>query len=309
MTSFGLRRTRVGMAVFAALFLFVSLCAQGASGQSQGARIERTIKQSGLNREYIAYLPANPGARSSWPVLMAFHPAFATATDFERIAGFQNARGAQNFIVVYPNGFRRSWNVGKCCGGAQRRGLDDLGFFSAIMADLNTIVPVEPRAYVTGFSNGAMLAYALACKRSNSIAAVAPSGATIALSNQNCNPGRPIPVFHLHGREDTFAPFSGGQSEFKRVGKQPAVTDGIAFMAKENRCTQKSQTTQPSGVTCTNWRGCPKGGEVTLCVVPGLGHLWAGSRSKTFGNLMGLGPSRTDISATNQIVQFFLSHR
>src|SRR5207244_2426435 len=77
-------------------------------------------------------------------------------------------------IVVFPNGTTRfdsgrlaTWNAGDCCAGAVKRGADDVGFIRAVVADVQKRWSVDKRrVYATGMSNGAMMAYRLACSTS-----------------------------------------------------------------------------------------------------------------------------------------------
>lgn len=284
------------------VFLITSLFAAEAEAAK---RLERTIKQSGIKRDYIVHLPSNLKSRSSWPVIIALHPAFASARNFERITQLHRVRGSENFIVVYPNGLSRSWNVGDCCGSARRRGMDDVGYMRAILKDLATIAPVQQRAYFTGFSNGAMLVYRTMCDAPDIVAAAAPAGAMIRLSSSSCRSGKNIPILHLHGERDRFAPYAGGQSAFRRVGNQPRVDDGVAFFARKNSCGGVTSKVLLSDVTCRNWTGCSGRGDVSLCVVPKLGHLWPGGSSGMLGRTMDLGPARTDVNGSAAIVRFF----
>lgn len=284
----------------------VLACSGGA--EPEGREV-RTISQSGISRDYIVHFPSDLSSRSAWPVLVAFHPAFASAADFERITGLHDVPGAEDFIVVYPDGFRRSWNVGNCCGRAHERGLDDVGLLRAIMDDLGEVTTIEPRAYVTGFSNGAMLVYRLVCDHADIVAAAAPAGATIQLDAADCSPSRPVPLMHLHGEDDRFAPLNGGMSAFERVGVQPSVQAGVTRIAQAEQCTRESSRRLVSDVTCEDWSGCAAGSEVLLCVIPDLGHLWPGAGQGAFGRMMDLGPSRTDVSASTLIVQFFQQQR
>ncbi len=86
---------------------------------------------------------------------------------------------AQGIAVAYPDGIGGSWNAGGCCGQAEADDLDDVGFILALVDELVASYSIDPdRVYLTGFSNGGLLAYRLACE-SDRFAAIAPVGATL----------------------------------------------------------------------------------------------------------------------------------
>lgn len=292
--------------VTASLFAFV-LMLTVAIPLSASERRERSINVGGMQRNYIVHLPDFLGNQESWPVLVGFHPGVASAKDFERISNLHRAPGANRFVVVYPDGFRRSWNVEECCGAAMQQRIDDLGFYRAMMADLKNFANVRPRAYLTGFSNGAKMTYYVMCKLPDMVAAVAPVGGSITLNN-SCRTSHPIPMLHIHGEYDEYAPLNGGMSERQKAGMQPSIPENVKYFASRNSCGQKTVSTLVADVRCQNWTSCSNGADVSLCVVPKLGHLWPGGSLGLLGAAMGLGPARSDIPASTAIVNFFLNN-
>ncbi len=68
---------------------------------------------------------------------------------------------------------------------------------------------VDPhRVYLTGMSNGAMMAYRVALERPERVAAIAPVAGAMALDPDLVRV--PVPVLHMHGTDDRHAPFEGG---------------------------------------------------------------------------------------------------
>ena len=54
---------------------------------------------------------------------------------------------------------------GNCCGKAEEKKVDDVGFINALIEELEANYAIDPRRiYVTGMSNGAMMSYRLACE-------------------------------------------------------------------------------------------------------------------------------------------------
>lgn len=298
------RVTRGTFAVAAAIFI-ASCTVSGLGEAVAGEKVERRVTVGGQTRSYTAYLPSR---RSSGDlrVLIAFHPALADGAFMERSAQLHRAPGAENFIVVYPNGVRRTWNAGDCCGLAEKMNVDDLGFFDAMMKDLDRVASIKPKAYVTGYSNGALMVYQLACKRPDQIAAAAPFAAYLPPKTlQRCPNGR-VPLMHMHGDSDDGAPVEGGQTRY--LGYLPPVIDTVDVMAKRNGCSV-SQTGRKSvpelDTTCTTFSGCSGGAETMLCVIPGLGHAWPGMQGRPGGKF---GPARADLEGSEAVIEFFMRH-
>ena len=88
-------------------------------------------------------------------------------------------------------------------------GSKDLAFFGGLLRTLDATLCVDRnRTYVTGYSNGAMMASSIACQFAGQIAAVAPVS---GLENPaGCHPSRPVPIVTFHGTADQYVSYAGG---------------------------------------------------------------------------------------------------
>jgi polyhydroxybutyrate depolymerase len=221
-----------------------------------------------------------------------------------RITGFNAQADAAGFVAVYPNGSGRkpAWNGGDCCGEAAANQVDDVGFVRALIEDLSTLVDVDrKRVYATGFSNGAIMAYRLACDLSNQVAAIAPVGATQAV--QDCQPGRPVSVQHFHGTDDRLNPYDGGYGPGGGVDFAP-VEDTIQFWAAQNGCPPQAQTSESGSIVHERYAPCEQGAAVELYTIVGGEHAWPGGESVG----PGVGEPTAEISATPLMWEFFEAH-
>ena len=75
------------------------------------------------------------------------------------------------------------------------------------------MIDVE-RIYTCGYSNGAMFSYALACYKSDLIAAM--GSVSGAMLDTNCTPSHPMPVIIIHGTSDDVLPYKGS-SEYNSI--------------------------------------------------------------------------------------------
>jgi polyhydroxybutyrate depolymerase len=162
------------------------------------------------------------------------------------------------------------------------------------------------RVYVTGFSQGGLMAFRIACDLPRRIAAVATVGAALLdWQRDHCAPSRAVPILMIHGTEDGEFLWDGRRGPI--VSSLPvdsmvahwARTDGCdALPAMEDLADLAADGTTVSRHTYT---GCSGGAEVVLYRVEGGGHTWPGS---PFDFSPVLGITSRDIVASEVIADF-----
>jgi polyhydroxybutyrate depolymerase len=311
-------------AVLAGLALLALACRQPASEprapsnrftQAGNHRIELALP--GTTRSAIVHLPPDFATRGALPVLLAFHGGGGNAEGFQRYAGLDALADASGTVVIYPDGSGRfarrflTWNAGGCCGFAQEKRIDDVGFTLALLADLAPDLELDrTRVYATGHSNGAMMAYRLAAEESARIAAIAPvAGADITRS---FDPDEPVSVLHVHSVDDPRARFEGGETMNPplvgggSVVHRP-VEDGLARWRERDGCTGSGtvrETRSDAGHTATliDFGPCESGSEVALWKLTVAGHAWPGGDSLLPEKLVG--PKTQVIRAGDEVFRF-----
>ncbi len=216
---------------------------QSASELAPGD-FNRTIDFGSKARSYLLHIPPGYDPAKPAALVLVYHGISLDAEEMVRITGFSQQSDESGFLVVYPNGTgaRQSWNGGMCCGEAAQKKTDDVGFTRALIDQLSAELNVDQkRVYATGFSNGAFMAYRLACDLADRIAAIAPVGAAPGV--QSCDPARPVPLIHFHGDHDRLNPYEGvvTSSGLEFIG----VEQGIADWVELNGCsTIPEETTE-----------------------------------------------------------------
>lgn len=273
-----------------------------------------TFDHGGLKRDYLVHVPANLPRGRAAPIVMALHGGGGGMNYQANNYGFKAKSDQAGFIAVFPNGYSRfpggilaTWNAGKCCGLARDTQVDDVGFLTEVIARVVRQVNGDARrVFVTGMSNGGMMAYRLACEAPQSIRAIAPVAGTDGTAA--CSPSRPTPVIHFHARDDTHVLFAGGAGK-DAFRNRDAITDftsvpaTIAKWVKINRAAPAAKrVVSVPGATCDLHPATPGGAPVEVCVTDSGGHSWPGTPSAR-GNKS---PSMV-ISANDRMWQFFQS--
>lgn len=295
--------------------LLLSIFVIGLPNTVNAERYEEKIKVSEQDRSYIIYLPDDVNDQKDIPVIFAFHPALATGKFMEETTGLH--KHGSEFIVVYPDGYRWTWNAGgKCCGKANDHNIDDVGFFKAVLNDLKNKYDIQEKVYLTGFSNGSIFSFHLICNDPEMIAAAAPFGATRDM--EGCKKNTSIPLLYIHGEVDKSAPAYGGYSQSKstrdRLGYMHSAQEIAITIAKNNECTDQSlqneKWLEPIGTVCETWsKECNDNSSVSACVIPNLGHTWPGAEKRSGWLAKKFGPARPDLKGSQAIINFFREHR
>jgi polyhydroxybutyrate depolymerase len=228
-----------------------------------------TISVGGHDRSYRLYKPK--GLPASAALVIVLHGGFGTGDYAERNYGWDQLADSQKFVVAYPNGFNRAWNVNGagCCGRPAKEGIDDVGFITAAVADIEHNIGINAsHVYATGMSNGGMMDYALACE-TTLFAAIGPVSGT---QLDPCRSPHPVSVMHIHGTADPLIPYGGGPGHGFVHLDGPPIQGTNAFWRNVDHCGAPATTT--SGSVTTSTAGCPDNRSVVLITVDGGGHHW-----------------------------------
>ncbi len=257
----------------------------------------RTLTVDGMERTYRLYVPAGLAADRPIPLVFVFHGFQQSAVAIHAQSGMNDIADANGFLVAYPNGSgpanSRSWNASGCCGYAYENNVDDEAFIRAMLTDVGSIAKVDPkRIYASGFSNGGMLSFRLACDMSDVFAAIAPVGGV--LLTDPCQPQEPVSVIQVHGLEDTVIPY-GGEQDPTAEAPSPPVEKSLGILVALDGCSGEPQVTHNGIVTHTVYPNCQPGIAVELYALKWVGHEWPV-------------PSLTKPSMSQTIWDFFAAH-
>ncbi|MGC4108431.1 MAG: PHB depolymerase family esterase [Thermomicrobiales bacterium] len=276
--------------------------AQAATPAPSGASTEHHLTWDGTDRLYRLYVPEHVMIPA--PLVVMMHGGFGSAAQAERAYGWDALADREGFVVAYPNGDGKAWNAGSCCGQPAATGVDDVGFIEAMVKEIEASMPIDAsRIYAAGMSNGAMMAYRLACE-STLFAAVAPVSGTMMV---DCAKPSPVSVIHIHGLADTNVPFDGSRGEGFAQVDGPAVPQVISFWRQEDACATPTETID--GDVTTSIAACADGRAVELISIAGAGHQWPRTDvAPSFTARRGADAPFQGLDATPTIWDFFAAH-
>ncbi len=286
-------------------------CALNPSeSQSTPQTVTGSITSGGLTRTYRLHVPAITSS-TPLPLVVALNGKGGTGAEFSKYSRFDAVADKEGFIIVYPDGYQKSWADGRGGTPADQANVDDVAFISSLINQIEKQFRIDStRVYATGMSNGAHMSQRLACELSNRIVAVGVVAATMGqILEASCKPGKPVSVLLIHGTTDPLSPYAGGTESAGRgvvISAETAVSKWVGL----NACGSKPTiTTLPDatndGTRVNRWvyGGCSSGSEVVFYQIEGGGHTWPNAPQYLPESLVG--KTSRDLDASAVIWSFF----
>jgi polyhydroxybutyrate depolymerase len=223
-----------------------------------------TLAAGGRTRGYQVIAPAR-GLPASAPVIIVLSGYGATVAEEvsrDQLAPYVSADDAE---LVYPEAVDKSWNAIGCCGYAGDHDVNDGAFLKALVPRVD---PGHSRpVYVVGFSNGARLAYRIACTDPALFDAyVMVKGVPMP----GCVVRKPVTLIEFASVNDPEIPYRPGVR-----GLEPlAITTEVTALHAADRCPDTAYVTQSKDMTLTSWGACASGTRLAFAVWPQGKHLW-----------------------------------
>ncbi len=217
---------------------------------------------------------------TSVPLLVDIHGFLNTTDRQRRLSDFERLATTEGFVLVRPYGIEWSWNGGGdpwpsdtelekrpgigCCGHALNEQLDDVGFIVAMIDQLQTQYAIDgDRIFLSGFSNGCILAQRVAAQASASIDGVAcMAGHLLADVAADYDPVR---IMEIHGTADAVAEYDPGY--------WPGSVANFDAWRERNGCDDAVTETWRDGPHHARQAdGCDNDATVVLVTLEGFGH-------------------------------------
>lgn len=289
----------------AKLYLSLLLLAGFFVSAQTGVTVVDSINSSSIYRTYRLYKPLSYTGSQAYPLVINMHGYTSNALQQQYYGNFMPIADTAKFLIVHPQGTKDPSNQPYWNAGISPTGANDLLFISQLIDSLKAIYNIDPNAiYSTGLSNGSFMSNYLACNLSNKIAAIGGvAGTMFTTFNFTCNPGRPVPVMHIHGTADGTVPYAGNAQEI-------AVDTLMKLWRIKNNTAAVPTTTAVPNISTTDgctadrflWSGGTLGATNELYRVNGGAHTWPGATTI-------IGVTNQDFSASVEIWRFFRKYK
>lgn len=262
-----------------------------------------------MDRTYLLHVPAGDPVG----LVLSLHGGGGSGISQRGLTGFDNVADVHDLLVVYPDGYDKSWADGRGASPADRRHINDVAFLVGLVSKLQNDYRIAPgHVFVTGMSNGGFMSNRLACERADIFAAVAPVAGTLG-TGVACNPSQPVSVWEAHGTADPLVPFKGGTVRGRGgVSHSISVDSMVGKWRSADGCRgDPSMQALPDVRDGTLVRrfestACAANTEVILYKIDSGGHTWPGG--KQYLPAAVIGPTTRALDGSEAIAQFFLAH-
>lgn len=271
----------------------------------------RSIQAAGFDRTYSVYVPEGVLDGPDAPAILVLHGN--PPVDMALVTAMNDLADERGFYAVYPqSAFGEEWVHSCRCTINGERGVDDDAYFEALLTDLATAVPLDDgRAYVTGFSNGGMMTYGLACRLADRFAGFGAVEAGMwRWLTEHCTGPAPARILMINGTEDPSFPWDGLQIETATGARltQIPILEHVAFWADRNDCAAEPEVESlpdltDDGTTVQRWSYVGCDAPTVFYRIEGGGHTWP---DMPVNFSPSLGTKSRDINASRVLVDFFL---
>ena len=241
--------------------------------QPVGDLVPNTLNVDGIERSYLSYIPV--GLMDNIPVIIQFHGGSGTSKEaYYREGNLNGVADSEGILMIYPQADISTgsvWNTLHSDEG-NKVSADDFGFIAAIIDRLGEDNRIDTsHIYVAGYSNGAAMAYQIACHLNDRIAGFVVHSGNFPLeevinNEYPCNIAGETPGLIFNGTADMTRPLDGIPTY------AVSVRDGAQWWADQNDSVSKT-TSQDGNIERTIYAS-EAGTEVQLFIVEGGGHVW-----------------------------------
>jgi polyhydroxybutyrate depolymerase len=263
------------------LLALLALAACGGSSASPDAQ----STSLGGARPVKLQVPPDVAAGQRYPLVLILHGYGANGFVQQGIFWLRDLPTTHHAFVLAPDGTidstgKQFWNADPACCDIDHTGVDDVAYLGGLIDTVMATRPIDPaRVFVVGHSNGAFMAYRLACDRADVVTAIVGLAGAAASTPSACAPKHPVSILDIHGNADDTVPYDGA---VKGDIHQPGALATIAQWAGYNGCTgaltnggrldlDSILTGDETQTAATG--GCPAGGAADRWTIDGGSHL------------------------------------
>ena len=256
-----------------------------------------TLSVRGARREFLFC-----GSPGRGPLVVFLHGTGATAAWADGETGWSALAAREGFSLAIPQALppdpdRPPKFLTNPPRWQDEGGAEDVEFLAAVIDHCGAV-----RACVTGFSNGAAMAFRVAAELTDRVAAVAAVAGHCRVPDPR--PARPVPTLYAVGSADPLVPLRGGDVRnpwHHRYVRRPPVVETLEAWARAIGCDVVPRP-EPGGGPA---RAETFPGPVLFrsVVIDGLGHHWPGGKGQFNHRIAG--PPADTVNGTEMVWEFF----
>ena len=179
--------------------------------------ISQVVAGETITREYIVHVPSGYQEGDNLPLVIVYHGFGGCAFYMsDETGGLNDVADEEGFFVAYPQAAYRPakedtyWEPG--FNGGESIYEDDIYFTEQLIGHIDEEFSVDlSRVYASGYSNGGMLTYSLACLRGDLFSGVCVMSGALLDEMDACNPNQSVPMIIFHGIGDFVLPYNGDE--------------------------------------------------------------------------------------------------
>jgi len=200
----------------------------------------------GGDRPVFVHVPLSYDPTKPAPLVIMLHGYGASGAIEEAYLRLTPQSDEYGFLYVYPDGTidqagNRFWNATTTCCDFYDTGVDDSAYLKSLIVEIEAHYNVAPRqVYVVGHSNGAFMAYRMACDHADLIGGVVSFAGAMWDDVDYCSPSQPLRILEIHGTDDPLLPYYAGG--FLRDEAFPSTPTTILDWVGLNGCTEVADT-------------------------------------------------------------------
>ncbi|MCW7494295.1 alpha/beta hydrolase-fold protein [Leptospira sp. 2 VSF19] len=266
-------------------FLCLTLSCMGLTRKLSPNEKQDVLEIQNNKRTYMVHYPKKWDG-SPVPLLVALHGRFGSGSSMIKQTKLDLLSDSKGFVVVFPDGFKRSWADGRGNTPADQNKINDVVFIESIVKRLIAEGSVNSKEiFLVGHSNGGFMAQRLAVEKPElwkGVVSVAAQLSVSTLKRKLSLKTKPVSIGIIAGTEDPLVPYSGGY--VRDGGEILSVDDSIQRWKEWNSCgdvvTKKSKSFKEDEAEIKldffRYESCAENTKVGLIQLNGLGHSWPG---------------------------------
>jgi polyhydroxybutyrate depolymerase len=287
------------------------------------SQAKEELNYDGYKRTWLTYLPKNYSNNNKYPLIIALHGGGGGSRQLMNSTKkrFNKLADNEGFIVVYPQGVKKSWNDNPNRdknGYARKENIDDVGFIRNMIEDLESKYSINNDAiFACGISNGGLMSQTLAMEMPDKIKAIGMVASNFGKNQINETLDvKPFSIMIIHGLDDPVFPYEEGKIGLykKYRGNVLGVEKSIEYMCvlNGNSSSPKSLSIEndvddaciPEHLFYENLKNPLL--KVELIKIDGGGHTWPGAKNQRLIKKI-VGKTTEDFNACDKLWAFFKS--